>query len=119
MARWIKRLLVLLLIGASGAAAFRQLRNRRTAVPAAVKPEWPPFAPTMRPAAKPHVASAVAQSWVPSVDGACPDGYPIKANDNSGIFHVPGGRFYERTVPERCYATEEAAVADGYRKAKA
>jgi hypothetical protein len=57
--------------------------------------------------------------WVEPVDGGCPPGYPIKGNDNSGIFHVPGGRFYERTVPERCYATEDDAVADGYRRAKA
>jgi hypothetical protein len=53
------------------------------------------------------------------VDGACPPGYPVKANDNSGIFHVPGGRFYDRTVPERCYADAADAVADGYRAAKA
>lgn len=57
--------------------------------------------------------------WVPPVDGQCPDGYPIKANDNSGIFHVPGGRFYDRCVPERCYADADSAVADGYRQAKA
>ena len=43
----------------------------------------------------------------------------MKANDNSGIYHLPGGRFYERTVPERCYAAAEGAEADGYRRAKA
>lgn len=57
--------------------------------------------------------------WVPPVNGQCPPGYPVKANDNSGIFHLPGGRFYDRTVPERCYATEEGAEADGYRRSKA
>ena len=57
-------------------------------------------------------------SWVAPVAGRCPEGYPIKANDNSGIYHVPGGRFYDRTVPERCYADAEAAEADGYRAAK-
>jgi hypothetical protein len=73
-------------------------------------------------AASDHDADAAhhhAPRWVPPVDGACPDGYPIKANDNSGIFHVPGGRFYERTVPERCYADAADAEADGYRRAKA
>ena len=59
-----------------------------------------------------------ASTWADPVDGQCPDGYPIKANDNSGIYHVPGGRFYDRTVPERCYADAEAAEADGYRAAK-
>ncbi len=58
--------------------------------------------------------------WVePLADGTCPATHPIKANDNSGIYHVPGGRFYERTNAERCYATAEAAAADGYRAAKA
>lgn len=65
------------------------------------------------------VDAAATQRWVPPVDGGCPDGYPVKANDNSGIFHVPGGRFYARTVPERCYATADDAIADGYRAAKA
>ena len=57
--------------------------------------------------------------WVPpGDDGSCPVSHPIKANDNSMIFHVPGGRFYDRTVAERCYATEDAASADGYRRSK-
>jgi hypothetical protein len=51
-------------------------------------------------------------------DGSCPIDHPIKANNNSGIFHVPGGRFYNRTKPERCYSTPDAAIADGYRQAK-
>ena len=60
-----------------------------------------------------------AGGWVePQDDGSCPVSHPIKANDNSGIFHVPGGRFYDRTKPERCYQSADAAVADGYRQAK-
>ncbi len=60
-----------------------------------------------------------ASLWVAPVDGQCPEGYPVKANDNSGIYHLPGGRFYDRTIPERCYASAEGAEADGYRRAKA
>lgn len=57
--------------------------------------------------------------WVDALDdGSCPISHPIKANDNSGIFHVPGGRFYDRTKPERCYTGDDAAIADGYRRAK-
>ena len=63
--------------------------------------------------------SAQPARWVAPIDGQCPDAYPIKANDNSMIFHVPGGRFYDRTVPERCYADADSATADGYRAAKA
>ncbi len=59
-------------------------------------------------------------TWVaPNDDGTCPVTHPIKANENSGIFHVPGGQFYDRTGPERCYSSAEAAAADGYRQAKA
>ena len=48
-----------------------------------------------------------------------PDGYPVKVKISSGIFHVPGGRFYERTTPDRCYPSAAAAEADGYRPSKA
>jgi hypothetical protein len=51
-------------------------------------------------------------------DGTVPPGHPIKAKDSSGIFHVPGGRFYDRTTPDRCYPTAAAAEADGYRQSK-
>ncbi|MET0460539.1 MAG: hypothetical protein ABW195_14915 [Ilumatobacteraceae bacterium] len=57
-------------------------------------------------------------TWVSPVGGACPLSHPVKANDNSRIFHVPGGRFYERTQAERCYRDPAAAEADGYRAAK-
>ena len=50
--------------------------------------------------------------------GACPLTHPVKANANSGIYHVPGGQFYERTKAERCYVDAAAAEADGYRAAK-
>jgi micrococcal nuclease len=58
-------------------------------------------------------------AWVAPVEGDCPLDHPVKANDNSGIFHVPGGRFYDRTKAERCYVDAESAAADGYRAAKA
>ena len=65
-------------------------------------------------------APGAGGSWAPPLDnGECPPGYPVKANANSGIYHVPGGRSYNRTVAERCYASAEAAEADGYRPAKA
>jgi hypothetical protein len=60
-----------------------------------------------------------AGGWIgPDNDGSCPVSHPIKANDNSGIFHMPDGRFYDRTKAERCYQSAEAALADGYRQAK-
>jgi len=59
-----------------------------------------------------------AARWREPIDGACPDGYPIKVA-KSGIYHVPGGRSYERTTAERCYMSTDDAEADGYRRAKA
>jgi competence protein ComEC len=34
------------------------------------------------------------------------------------IYHVPGGAFYGKTNPERCYATEAEARQDGCRRSK-
>ncbi|MDP2292443.1 MAG: hypothetical protein Q8M22_14725 [Actinomycetota bacterium] len=127
--------MLLLLIGVAGALWQR----RALSAAPAPEPSWPPFEPTSSPAqgfassaAEPEPAAAEpeaapesesspepAATWVAPVDGACPDGYPVKANDNSRIFHVPGGRFYDRTIPERCYANADDALADGYRRAKA
>ena len=45
----------------------------------------------------------------------------IKGNINSKgekIYHVPGGRYYEQTVPEQWFDTEEDAKAAGFRKSK-
>ena len=105
----------------------RALRRRR-APQVTGEARWPPLAeepsPTPRrgpvtfdesPAAS---AGDDAPGWVEPVDGACPSSHPIKGNADSGIYHVPGGASYDRTVPERCYVSPEAAEADGFRRAK-
>lgn len=90
-------------------------------------PAWTPASDSAGPAmpaepASPQIESPFAETagaWVaPLEDGSCPLGHPIKANNNSGIFHEPGGRFYARTRAERCYVDAAAAAADGYRPAK-
>jgi cytoskeletal protein RodZ len=48
----------------------------------------------------------------------CPDGYPIKGNASSRIYHLPGESSYDVTVPEVCFATEQDAAAAGYRPRK-
>lgn len=70
------------------------------------------------PAPAPETAPDGAERWVAPVDGACPDGYPIKAKLSSGIFHQPGGLAYDRTKPDRCYPDAATAEADGLRAAK-
>jgi hypothetical protein len=47
-----------------------------------------------------------------------PDGYPIKGNERSGIYHLPGGFAYDRTIASVYFRTEEAAERAGYRRAK-
>ena len=68
---------------------------------------WPPIAEV-----------PPAPAWVDPVDGACPPGYPIKAKAASSLYHAPGAVNYERTKPDRCYAEESAAQADGFTRAK-
>ena len=133
----LRRSLWLVLVVAAGGAAWSWWRDRDDLH--ANKPaEWPPISPPKAPHPdSPGPASAASfvnalvdapearstdgagGGWsTPLHGGACPISHPVKANDNSGIFHLPGGRFYDRTKPERCYTTPEAAVADGYRRAK-
>lgn len=47
-----------------------------------------------------------------------PEGFPIKGNANSKKYHVPGSSFYDRTIAEIWFATEEDAEAVGYEKPK-
>jgi large subunit ribosomal protein L17 len=121
MVRRLRRLLLLAaLLGAAAALIRRQTAARTAEVPSA-PPRWPPIE-VDRPAPDPAVSTPEASGttpWRAPVDGACPPGYPVKANDRSRIFHVSGGRSYDRTVPERCYANADDALADGYRAAKA
>ena len=46
-----------------------------------------------------------------------PEGYPIKGNADSGLFHTPDSPGYAQTVAEIWFATEGAARAAGFRKA--
>ncbi len=105
----LRRLVLLVSIVGAGAAGYTWWQRRER--PADQVPEWPPF-PDATPAEP-------VRGWVPPVDGACPADHPVKLNETSGIFHLPGGRFYERTIPDRCYASADDAEADGYRAAKA
>jgi hypothetical protein len=137
----MRRLFVLSVLGGGGYAAWSWWQRQSTDEVTAA-PEWPPLSPvadtdrtgangsgpssgsdtrTVRGFADTTSSGAAAGDarWVEPVDDECPDGYPIKANDKSGIYHVPGGRFYARTIPERCYASAEDAEADGFRAAKA
>ena len=116
MMRWLRRLVWLSVLVGMGFGGYQAWNRRRAPLPSST-PQWPPLrTDSPRPSSP---APSQSATWLPTVDGKCPDGYPLKANNNSRIFHSPGGRFYDRTVAERCYARAEDAIADGYRPAKA
>jgi large subunit ribosomal protein L4 len=54
------------------------------------------------------------QSHAPLADGSQPEGFPVKGNADSMLYHVPGSSFYARTVAEVWFATAEAAEAAGF-----
>jgi large subunit ribosomal protein L17 len=47
-------------------------------------------------------------------DGSQPEGFPVKGNADSMLYHVPGSSFYARTVAEVWFTTAEAAEAAGF-----
>ncbi|TSE02123.1 50S ribosomal protein L17 [Skermania sp. ID1734] len=47
-------------------------------------------------------------------DGSEPEGFPVKGNADSKLYHLPGTRFYNSTVAEIWFKDAEAAEAAGY-----
>ncbi len=124
----MKRVVKLVLavgIVAAVASALRKRPAPPTASPTAppTRPDRP--GPVEAPLVTPSAAAGeppskdVAPAWVDATgERTCPEGYPVKAKLSSKVFHVPGGAFYEGSVPDRCYASAEAAEADGFRASK-
>ena len=48
----------------------------------------------------------------PVSEDDCPQSAPIKGNQ-SGLYHVPDGAYYDVTNPEECFATASDAEAAG------
>ena len=75
--------------------------------------------PEAAPAPAPEAAPAAGDAGpVRGADSVCPDSHPVKANDNSGIYHMPGQQHYGKTNARHCYASASAAQAGGYRAAR-
>ena len=55
-----------------------------------------------------------AGAHAPLEDGGQPEGYEIKGNADSMLYHLPGTPFYERTIAEVWFDTPESAEAAGY-----
>ncbi|HJM28518.1 MAG: hypothetical protein QF596_02465 [Acidimicrobiales bacterium] len=122
--RVIRRILKLAVVAAVIGALVSWLRSRSSEETESSDEEdlpWPPIV-TDEPdkssqVIEPNDGSPVEpRSWLTCDEsGNCPDSHLIKAKDSSGLYHIPGGNTYDRTIPDRCYATAEAAEADGYR----
>lgn len=117
--RVVRKVLTLGVIGAVAAKVIRVLRgdpapdfSRHPSVDGGPKP-------VVTPVVTPVAAEVAPEAtWRTATDGACPAGFPVKAKLKSGIFHVPGMLAYDRTSPDRCYPSADAAEADGLRAAK-
>lgn len=55
-----------------------------------------------------------AGSHAPLEGDAQPEGFPIKGNADSMLYHLPDTSFYNRTVAEVWFDTEESAKAAGF-----
>jgi len=53
-------------------------------------------------------------SHAPLEDDEQPEGFPIKGNADSMLYHLPGSRFYNQTKAEVWFATEADAEAAGF-----
>jgi large subunit ribosomal protein L22 len=55
-------------------------------------------------------------SHSPLDDDSMPEGFEIKGNAQSMLYHLPGTRYYAATKAEAWFATEDAAQAAGFSK---
>ncbi len=111
--RWVRMVVLLgLLAGLTVAVALRVRRPGPGANGARYSPqapeEWPPVPPRVQ----------ADERWVEPDGRVCPASHPIKAKLSSGRFHLPGMAVYDRTIPDRCYATAEGAELDGLQRSK-
>ncbi|MBW0113992.1 50S ribosomal protein L4, sunset domain variant [Pseudonocardia abyssalis] len=84
--------------------------TRKSAAAAADAPQGLVKKPAAPAADAPHGA----QSHAPLADGGQPEGFPVKGNADSMLYHVPGSSFYARTVAEVWFTTADAAEAAGF-----
>ncbi|MBA2309462.1 MAG: 50S ribosomal protein L4 [Pseudonocardiales bacterium] len=90
------------------------------AEPKAAEPKAAESKAAAKAPAKARVAKAPAEgphgagSHEPLPDGGEPEGFPIKGNASSMLYHLPGTSAYKRTVAEVWFATEKDAKAAGF-----
>jgi large subunit ribosomal protein L4 len=104
------------LIKAGELNAYDVLCNDWIVFEQSMLPTGDPIAATLpRSAGEPDVSAPYgAGSHGPLDDGSQPDGFPIKGNADSMLYHVPGSSHYEQTIAEVWFDTPESAEAAGF-----
>ena len=59
-----------------------------------------------------------SDSAAPAADGSAPEGFTVKGNEDSKLYHTPESPSYGATVAEVWFRTAEAAEAAGFSKPK-
>lgn len=99
------------------------LRSRLAALAAAAVLMFAPFS-SLPAVAQADPGTELSPGAVLPLDlNTCPPEYPVKGNRAGRqasrpvdpIYHVTGGRYYDVTDPEECFATAADAEAAGYR----
>jgi hypothetical protein len=72
-----------------------------------------------RPEVRPETGGKYAGAVRGDGTSNTPPGYPVKGNGSSMIYHTPEMPSYRGTKPEWCFATEEDAIAAGFRAPRA
>jgi large subunit ribosomal protein L17 len=98
-------------------------RARRVAASQQATSEAPAEASAEVPADVDEVEESASTDEAPYGEGShaplddpdeAPEGFEIKGNADSMLYHLPGTPFYDRTVAEVWFATAEAAEAAGF-----
>ena len=101
---------------AASAPAPKKAAAKKAAAPKAVAEKAPAKVAALVDTAEiaPAAADLPKGAVAANEDGSAPEGYDIKGNADSGLYHVPGSSFYNRTVAEFWFATAEDAEAAGF-----
>lgn len=97
-----------------GKGTARESEVEPQALKAAAKPAKAKETKTEEPADADEPVDFGPGSHLPLEDGSEPEGFPIKGNASSKLYHVPGSSHYNRTVAEVWFATAEDAENAGF-----
>lgn len=87
-------------------------------IPGAVAPVKKAAKKATKKAAKKAAAGPAANAWIVPSGELCPPSHPVKATLARRIFRTPEMPGYDQDRPDRCYASEGDAVADGFTRAR-